>query len=555
MSESTIDRRTFAALTASAAAFISGRAAGGETARDQQEQASSVSQAGPPGVPCGVASGDVTHDIAVVWSKTDRPAKMVVEYAATADFRQPRRAEPVDAVAKSDFTAKVLLTGLPPGQVIHYRVWFDDEGRLSTPVSGWFRTAPAPDEPSDVFFAWSGDTAGQGFGINPEWGGMRTYDAMRRLEPHFFLHSGDNIYADNPIPESLALADGTVWRNVTTHAKSHQAVTLDDFRGCYRYNLLDEHVRRFNAEVPMVVQWDDHEVCNNWYPDQLVEGRSDAARLPGVRVVRELAGRARQAFFEYMPIRSQEAERGRIYRSFRYGTSAELFVLDQRTYRGPNTTNTQDKPDRETTFLGAEQLAWLKRGLRESKATWKIIASDMPIGLVVGDTMDGKPHFEAIANADPGAPLGRELEFAGLFADMTQANVRNVIWLTADVHYAAALYYSPERAGSKRPFTPFWEFVAGPLHAGTFGPNKLDATFGPEVRFEYAPRAGLVLPNGRTVPEGFKLPLPPSDGMQTFGTVRIDALTQTLTVEFRNAFGELIHDGTRLGRFELKAEK
>jgi alkaline phosphatase D len=424
---------------------------------------------------------------------------------------------------------------------------------VGPPASGRFRTAPAPDEPADVFFAWSGDTAGQGFGINPEWGGMRIYDAVRRLGPQFFLHSGDNIYADNPIPETLPLADGTVWRNVTTPAKSRQAVTLDDFRGNYRYNLLDENVRRFNAEVPLIVQWDDHEAANNWYPDQLVAGRKDAANLAGVRDGRVLAERARRAFFEYLPIRPHEADRDRIYRSFRFGTSAELFVLDQRSYRGPNSANDQARPGRETHFLGGEQLAWLKRGLRESTATWKIIASDMPIGLVVGDAVDGEPHFEAAANADPGPPRGRELEFADLFTDLKRGGVRNVVWLTADVHYAAALHYGPGQAGFRVPFEPFWEFVAGPMHAGTFGPNKLDATFGPEVRFEYAPRAGLLLPTGRRVPDDFQLPLPPSDGMQTFGTVRIDGRTRALTVEFRDVFGELVHDGTRAGRFELQA--
>ena len=80
----------------------------------------------------------------------------------------------------------------------------------------------------------------------------------------------------------------------------------------------------------------------------------------------------------------------------------------------------------------------------------------------------------------------------------------------------------------------------------------LDATFGPEVRFQWAPRAGLVLPTGRKLPADFKLPLPPSDGMQSFGTVRVDGRTQVLTVELRDAFGELIHDGNRAGRFELE---
>ncbi len=113
-------------------------------------------------------------------------------------------------------------------------------------------------------------------------------------------------------------------------------------------------------------------------------------------------------------------------------------------------------------------------------------------------------------------------------------------------------HYSPERAGSKQPFEPFWEFVAGPLHAGTFGPGKLDPTFGPETRFEWAPRAGMTLPTGRQLPADFKRPLPPSDGMQSFGTVRVDGVTGLLTVEFRDLAGELIHSGGRPGRFELQ---
>ena len=32
-------------------------------------------------------------------------------------------------------------------------------------------------------------------------------------------------------------------------------------------------------------------------------------------------------------------------------------------------------------------------------------------------------------------------------------------------------------------FEPFWEFVSGPIHAGTFGPNALDNTFGPQLAY------------------------------------------------------------------------
>jgi alkaline phosphatase D len=94
------------------------------------------------------------------------------------------------------------------------------------------------------------------------------------------------------------------------------------------------------------------------------------------------------------------------------------------------------------------------------------------------------------------------------------------VWLTADVHYAAAHYYNPDKAQFQE-FDPFWEFVAGPLHAGTFGPNELDNTFGPEVKF--ARSAGADRPN-----------LPPSAGMQFFGDVKIDGATGQMTVILRD---------------------
>jgi len=134
----------------------------------------------------------------------------------------------------------------------------------SAPLAGQFRTAPA--RRSDVSFVWSGDTAGQGWGINPDFGGMRIYETMRQVRPDFFVHSGDNIYADGPIAATVALPDGSTWRNLTTEAKSKVAETLQEFRGNYQYNLLDDNLRRFAAEVPVLAQWDDHETRNNWYP-------------------------------------------------------------------------------------------------------------------------------------------------------------------------------------------------------------------------------------------------------------------------------------------------
>ncbi len=109
-----------------------------------------------------------------------------------------------------------------------------------------------------------------------------------------------------------------------------------------------------------------------------------------------------------------------------------------------------------------------------SKATWKVIASDMPIGLVVGDG----DNFENGANGD-GPVRGREFDIAEILSFIKANKLDNTVWLTADVHYTAAHYYDPNKA-QFQDFLPFWEFVSGPLHAGSFGPNKLDTRSDPK---------------------------------------------------------------------------
>jgi alkaline phosphatase D len=341
---------------------------------------------------------------------------------------------------------------------------------------------------------------------------------MRRAQPDVFIHLGDTIYADQPVQAEVVLDDGSIWRNVVTEAKSKVAQELADYRGNHQYNLQDEQMRRFNAEVSQVVLWDDHEVRDNWYPTQ----RLDRDQRYRVKSVALLAARAKRAFFEYQPLRIDQVETERVYRNWRHGPSLEIFALDMRSYRGANSTNRQAALTPDSAILGAAQVQWLERSLAASKATWKLIASDMPIGLVVPDSGSA---FEAVANKDDGPPLGRELEIAGVLRFIRDRRIRNVVWITADVHYAAAHHYSPERARFTE-FDPFWEFVAGPLHAGAFGPNELDRTFGPEVRF-------------LGIPLGMKPNRPPSEPYQFFGTGRIDRRTQALTMKLHSVNGEI----------------
>src|SRR5205814_4537580 len=97
-----------------------------------------------PAITYGVQSGDVTSDRAIVWSRTDRPARLLVEWATRASFRDATRVAGPAALAESDFTARVDLTGLPAGQQIFYRVLVEDlasPNLLSVAVAGRLRTA------------------------------------------------------------------------------------------------------------------------------------------------------------------------------------------------------------------------------------------------------------------------------------------------------------------------------------------------------------------------------------------------------------------------------
>jgi alkaline phosphatase D len=147
----------------------------------------------------------------------------------------------------------------------------------------------------------------------------------------------------------------------------------------------------------------------------------------------------------------------------------------------------------------------------------------MPLGLRIPDGTDaeGRARWEGPANGNDGPASGRELEIAELLRFIKNADVRNVVWMTADVHYCAAHYYDPNKAVFQD-FAPFWEFVAGPLNSGSFGPNVLDKSFGPQVIFQKAPPAANT---------------PPSGGYQFFGQVDIDAHSKVMTVMLKDLNG------------------
>src|SRR5262245_7850436 len=103
-SRTRLDRRVF--LTGAGAA--AGTAvAPGWTRRSAHAQAARAR----PAIASGVQSGDARHDSAVVWSATDRPARMLVEWSTSDRFTDTRQAPTAAALPESGYAAKIVLTG------------------------------------------------------------------------------------------------------------------------------------------------------------------------------------------------------------------------------------------------------------------------------------------------------------------------------------------------------------------------------------------------------------------------------------------------------------
>src|SRR5436190_5640333 len=127
-------RTSLAAAAGSAAAATAGSALFGAPA---------FARSGRPELTYGVQSGDITPHSAVLWTRADRPGRMLVEVSARPDFRGARRLRGPVLTPDTDLTGHLRLFGLPPADRVHYRVTVDaDHGQVSEPVTGSFATVP-----------------------------------------------------------------------------------------------------------------------------------------------------------------------------------------------------------------------------------------------------------------------------------------------------------------------------------------------------------------------------------------------------------------------------
>lgn len=392
-------------------------------------------------LPQGTAIGDVTSQSALLWLRTDGQMRVQVEWASVAAWETvSKMATAVAPVARTplfttgpetDFTLTIPFNGLTPATAYRYHVFVGpkgDEGQLTEARiegKGEFTTLPDAKTSVPVTFAWSGDLGGQHH-CRRGADGYPIFDVMRAQKLDFFLFLGDTIYGDDvcPSPPNEPGADFT-------------ASTLAEYRARHRYQRGADSLRRFLESVMVYVVWDDHEVSNNF------SGPFEA-RMPA----------GRQAFREYWPIDSPAVDLNRLYRSVRYGADLELFILDTRQYRSRNA----DRDGPAKTMLGEEQLRWLLDGLAKSTATWRVIATSVPLSIPKGGGAV-VPGNDGWAGGSDGTGFERERQ--AIVDAVVGRKLKNVVFLGGDVHYVQANAYDPD--GDGRP--DFYEFIAGPLSA------------------------------------------------------------------------------------------
>jgi alkaline phosphatase D len=398
----------------------------------------------------GVATGDVTSNSALVWFRTAGPARVRVEWApeGSGPGREvsPARSAVLTTTKEHDFTVTLRLDGLAPATSYHYRVLpVDREEQVSVRETGrgQFTTSASSDVPETVTFLWGGDLGGQQR-CRLGGSGYAIFNHMLGSRPAFALLLGDLIYGDDrcPSPPNVPGAD-------------FLASTLESFRAKHRYQREDQALQRFLSAVPVYAIWDDHEVRNNF------SGPYEPLMPAG-----------RQALLEYWPIGTPPEDPHRLYRKFRRGADLELFLLDTRQYRSRN-----EEPDGEhKTMLGVTQREWLVDGLIHSTATWKVIATSVPLSNRKAGTIQ-IPGNDSWARGTDGT--GFQTELRTIVSTIRDRHIRNVVWLAADVHYAQVNAYDPDGDGT----VDFHEFICGPLSAGLVQPVLPDPALRPTTLY------------------------------------------------------------------------
>ena len=437
-------RRTVLKAGAAGAALVGASGLAGRFSASAQEAAQGAVDAGGHAVfQHGVASGDPLPDSVLLWTRaTSHPGdvpgagagtvvKLLCEVATDDSFGTIVLSGEAIADPAADNTVKLDATGLAPDTWYSYRFTVA-EGEFAGQISpiGRTRTTPAAGAAPDKLGIALTSCA------NWEAGYFSAYrDMADNADVDVIMCVGDYIY-EYPRGEYTGKSGA-----IRDHEPAHEIISLADYRRRYGHYRTDADLQAAHAAKPWLVTWDDHEVTND---NHATGAENHDPATEGDYVTRRDA--AIQAYLEWLPVRATPfSQGGHLYRSFSYGTLAEIVMLDLRTYRdqAPEFVNIGDTDDQGRTMLGSEQMNYLHSRWSTSSANWNLVGNSVmftPVLIPPLDPQTSGAIAELMGLPQDGIPYnsdqwdGYAAERRRLIRMMADEGLDNVVFLTGDIH-------------------------------------------------------------------------------------------------------------------------
>lgn len=264
-----------------------------------------------------------------------------------------------------DYIARVKFTGLKPNQSYRVRTKLEPkEGDRVNGPTAKFRTLAGAETAADYKFVvvtgmnyakFHGDDridrkqhlVENNIELPAPYDGPdkdQGYPALETIvkrKPDFFVGTGDNVYYDTP--------------------DNPRAETVAELRHKWHEQFAQPRYHELFSNVPTYWEIDDHDY-------RIDDGDNSGDYEPSPET-------ARRMMLEQLPLARHANKSVKTYRTHRVCKDLQVWFVENRMYRSPNSM--EDGP--EKTIWGKEQKEWLKKTLKESDATFKLLISPTPM--------------------------------------------------------------------------------------------------------------------------------------------------------------------------------
>lgn len=367
--------------------------------------------------PTGVQAGSMTRSGALLWTYSTETA--------------PR-------------TLRVWRSAGAIGRVVlvhDLEVEPNDGGYFVVPIDGL-----APE--TRYGYAFFAESEEEGFTARSQVGHFQTAWREGSLRPIVIgsAHGTNRTFSPWTALQTLAEEDIDMFMHLGDMSYNDPADTLEEYRAVWQLTLSDPGYLALLPTVGSYVVWDDHEVANDYDPENINSGQLAAGK---------------DAFFEAVPM--VRGENGQLWTSYMWGDTAEIILLDCRSERRPSTRFFGG-----ATYISDEQMTWLQDRLLNSPAHFKVVMNSVPITNMPGAwDFAGNDRWE-----------GYRAQRNALIDFITDNELENIWFLTGDFHLAFI-----SRLEKDGPASHYREIMVGP--SGN-GPNPLASTLELHTQFENA---------------------------------------------------------------------